>query len=280
MAEAYSGALASTAAVHVAPLRSVRIVECGSVVQRALDEGSTGVAYAVFRRSAYLECAGRGLICIGDAELGRGPLNARVQGFAPPRIGETLAVIAQSASVWRPLCLVGRPVGAAVRALGAAAAQALPQEGLGGTIAGLSTPLIAHARPAIDALGRWLIGAPLTRDVEALLGLGPGLTPSGDDYLGGAMIALHAFGHARDAAALWARLAPRAWERTNRISAAHLFAAAEGEGQQALHAILEALVEGETRDWRERLVPLASMGHCSGWDGLAGVMAVARQLAE
>jgi hypothetical protein len=280
MNEIGSLAVASTAAVHSERPRSLRVIEFGGVARQALQGGSAGVARAVFRRSAYLECAGQRLICIGDELLGRGPLNARVEGFSPPRIGQTFTVISDSASLWETPQRIGRPSRAAVRALHAAAAERVPYEGLGGVIAGLSTPLIEHARPAIEALDRWLCGAALASGAETLLGLGPGLTPSGDDYVGGVLIALHAFGKAKQAEALWARIAPRVPERTNRISAAHFCAAAQGQGQHALHVCLDALIEGATAGWGERITPVVSIGHCSGWDGLAGVLAVARRVAQ
>lgn len=270
----------SVAELHTARPRTARVVECGQRAHRILQQRSTGIAVAVFRRSAYLECAAQGLICIGDASLGRGPLNARLETFAPPRGGEVLSLTIEAAAIWTPSSRAGRPIRAALRALRAAIAEQPPSEGLGGVAVGLSTPLIAHARPAMIALDRWLAGTPLAPELEGLLGLGPGLTPSGDDYLGGALIALRAFERAEQADALWAWMAPRAPQRTNRISMAHLFAAAEGEGQEALHACLEALIQGSVEGWRERLGRIDSIGHCSGWDGLAGVMAVARRLAR
>jgi len=270
----------SAAEVHAARPRTVRVVECGQLAHQILQQGSTGITYAVFRRSAYLDCAAQGLICIGDASLGRGPLNARLERFALPRPGEMLSLTLEGAAVWTPSGCAGPPDRAALRVLRAAAADRLPSEGLGGVVAGQSTPLIEHARPAIVALDRWLFGAPLAPELDGLLGLGPGLTPSGDDYLGGALIALRAFERAKQADALWAWMAPRAPRRTNRISTAHLFAAAQGAGHEALHACLEALVDGVTQGWRERLTRLDSIGHCSGWDGLAGVMAVAQRLAR
>ena len=269
-----------TATVHAEPPRTARVVECGRIVREVLQQGSTGIAYAVFRRSAYLECSARHLICIGDASLGRGPLNARVEGFVLPRPGEMLRLTMDGAALWTPTHRTGRPGQAALRALRAALAERPPSEGLGGIVAGLSTPLIAHARPAMAALDRWLAGGPLADELEGLVGLGPGLTPSGDDVLGGALIALRAFERAEQADALWGWAAPRVVQRTNRISVAHLFAAAAGEGQEALHACLEALIQGVTEGWPERLRRLDSIGHCSGWDGLAGVMAVAQRVAQ
>jgi len=280
MDQAPMGATLGTGTVHAARARTARILECGRIAFGVLQQGATGIAYAQFRRSAYLECTARRLICIGDASLGRGPLNARVEGFALPRPGEMLGLTMDRATLWTPPNCTGRPVRAALRALRAAAAERPPVEGLGAVVAGLSSPLIEHARPAMAALDRWLVGAPLAAELEGLIGLGPGLTPSGDDYLGGALIALRAFQRAERANALWAWAAPRVAQRTSRISTAHLFAAAEGEGQEALHGCLEGLIQGAITGWRERLTRVDAIGHCSGWDGLAGVIAVAQQCAR
>jgi hypothetical protein len=109
---------------------------------------------------------------------------------------------------------------------------------------------------------------------QALIGLGPGLTPSGDDYFGGVLIALHQFGRQAQAHSLWRWLKQRL-SRTSDISAAHLEAAASGEGHEALHRCIEALCRVEA-EWDGALAALDKVGHCSGWDSLAGVVAVAR----
>ena len=143
---------------------------------------------------------------------------------------------------------------------------------------GVASPLIDHARPAMDAVETWLsrTDAPLPRGARQLIGLGPGLTPSGDDYLGGLMVGLRAIGNRSAAAALWRWLEPRALERTSSISVAHLAAAAHGEVHEALHACVEGLFSANATRWSARLARLDAVGHCSGRDGLAGVVAVAR----
>ncbi len=73
---------------------------------------------------------------------------------------------------------------------------------------------------------------------EALLGLGPGLTPAGDDVLVGRLLARHA-GVVADPWPTLAvdRLLASAKNRTNRLSLAFLRAAAVGECGQAWHAL-------------------------------------------
>ncbi len=111
-------------------------------------------------------------------------------------------------------------------------------------------------------------------DILPLLGLGPGLTPSGDDLLGGAMIALGALGHhwARDR---MARVVGRhARHMTTPISVAHLAAAAEGAGGASIHALLNAALCGDDLAILPAVNRVAMVGHSSGWDTLAGVITV------
>jgi len=258
----------------------VPLIECGRVARRTLARTSDGIACAIFRRSCYLEYPGGRMICVGDRALGRGPLNAHVERFEPPHIGVALRLGAEGAAAWQPSAPRARPRRTALDALRAAARNRIPSQGLGGLVCGASGPLIEHARPGLAALEHWLCGGKLCGEVGSLLGLGPGLTPSGDDYLGGVLIALRLYGDPANADALWTWLGPRVPACTSLISAAHLAAAAEGEGHESLHACIDALAEETAMPWPERLERIGSVGHCSGWDGLAGVLAVADRVAR
>lgn len=231
-----------------------------------------GEVRAVFRRSCYVRFGNR-YICIGDASLGRGPLNALVDNFQAPAIGERVSLSLDSAQLWTPAPL---PADATpdVRALREAARARVPAEGLGGLIVDAHNVLSGHVQPALEAIERFLVGHTLDDEAQALIGLGPGLTPSGDDYLGGVLIALHLFGRKPQAQSLWRWLKPRLG-RTSDISGAHLEAAAAGEGHEALHRCIAALCT-LAPDWAGALEALDNVGHCSGWDSLAGVVAVAK----
>ena len=235
-----------------------------------MPEGE-GEVVATLRRSCYLRFGDGRQACIGDASLGRGPLNALVERFELPAVGEraTLSV----GSRWAPSPLPPNPL-IDIGALQYAARDRVPREGLGCLIIGAHNSLSGHAEPALDALERWLIGNALDDEAQMLVGLGPGFTPSGDDYLGGLLIALQALERRPQAQALWRWLEPRL-ARTSAISAAHLAAAAAGEGHEALHACLHALAS-RTADWARTLDQVASVGHVSGWDALAGIAAVAK----
>jgi hypothetical protein len=153
----------------------------------------------------------------------------------------------------------------------------VPSEGLGCLVVDQHNGLSGHAQPALDAIERWLVGNAIADEAAMLIGLGPGLTPSGDDFLGGIMLALHHAHRATQARGLWRWLEPRL-SRTSAISAAHLAAAAAGEGHEAMHAALAHLFQRRP-GWPETLARLEAIGHCSGWDALAGAAAVARNSA-
>ena len=112
--------------------------------------------------------------------------------------------------------------------------------------------------------------------VNRLVGLGPGLTPSGDDLLGGILIALQALGRRDAVHMLWPTVSRCVAETENSISAAHLAAAAEGLGSAAVHAVFHDLVRGNGGALADRLDAIGRIGHTSGWDALAGVVTVLR----
>jgi uncharacterized protein DUF2877 len=232
-----------------------------------------GEVCALVRRSCYVRFAGERYARVGESSLGRGPLNALVPDFSLPALGERISLELPAAERWSPTPL-GPGATADVRALQRAARGRVPREGLGSLVVEAHNSMSGHVQPALDAIERWLVGNALDEDAQMLIGLGPGLTPSGDDYLGGVLIALHQFGREVQARGLWRWLEPRLG-RTSAISAAHLAAAAAGEGHEALHACLHGLCAPQA-DWPGLLAELESMGHTSGWDSLAGVVAVAK----
>jgi hypothetical protein len=237
----------------------------------ALGEGEV---CALFRRGFYLRFRGGNYACVGDLSLGRGPLNALVAAFSPPAFGARISVSLEHALLWQPPRLV--PYGSPdLVGLRKAVMHQIPEDGFGCLVAGTHNALSVHAQPALEAIDRWLVGNALGAEAAQLIGLGPGLTPSGDDYLGGVMVALHALGRGAQSAGLWRWLEPRLAERTSAISAAYLAAAAAGEAHEALHACLEELFK-PTGAWDVALAQLGAVDHGSGWDGLAGALAVLR----
>jgi hypothetical protein len=211
------------------------------------------------------------------------------------QIGERFACALSRVKLWQPEALpVGWRSADLAEGLRALADQARPPEdGLGRLIPDLvsrsaaptarpdDNAVLARARPAASGLTAWLDAgdrrsgeAVSTAFVDLLLGLGPGLTPSGDDFLGGAMIALAALGEAERAGRLADLALPSAARLTGKISLAHLACAADGEGAAALHRALAVLAGPEPGAMGTALTAIDRIGHCSGWDGLAGAVAV------
>ena len=112
-----------------------------------------------------------------------------------------------------------------------------------------------------------------------LLGLGPGLTPSGDDFAGGLVFALRALHVAYPDRFPWddssARdMVARAREQTNGISAELLHDHIKGRGAGPLHDLAYAVLTAQPE---ERLMPAAEglmrIGRTTGWDILTGFCA-------
>ena len=125
----------------------------------------------------------------------------------------------------------------------------------------------------LSALTAWLLEPepePPPEELFSLIGLGFGLTPTGDDVLAGAFLAIRALGRGDliDLAmpSLRERLANR---QTHEISAAHLLAAADGEAAAVLHDVLAGLAGDD--NLAEVLPRLSRMGGGSGWDALLGM---------
>lgn len=110
------------------------------------------------------------------------------------------------------------------------------------------------------------------RDGRALVGLGVGLTPSGDDALVGLTAALAATGHpaARTIARAWAAGAA---ERTTTVGAALLAHAARLEFAGVLRSVIGAILRGDESEVRRMVRTALSWGATSGADTLVGVLA-------
>lgn len=132
-------------------------------------------------------------------------------------------------------------------------------------------------RAGATRLGQALsTGEGLAAAADALLGLGPGLTPAGDDVLAGALVTSAQLGHALPA------LAARVGERgkaTTALSADLLRHAAAGRAAPPVLGLLDALVGA--RPVGPALAGLLAVGSTSGHDTATGVLLAAQaQLAR
>lgn len=115
--------------------------------------------------------------------------------------------------------------------------------------------------------------AGLETAVTQLAGLGPGLTPAGDDLLLGMLLGLWATRPEAVVVELAERVVETAVPRTTQLSAAWLKAAAEGEAWSAWHDFLQALLAGD--NWHYSFHHILNNGATSGIASLLGFITTA-----
>jgi hypothetical protein len=138
---------------------------------------------------------------------------------------------------------------------------------------GVQSALLARMRRGVGELVQGLASGSVEQCRSAartLAGLGGGLTPAGDDFMVGAMLAARAGLAGRQATELCAEIAEAAAPLTTSLSAAYLRAAARGECMQRWHKVFEAALTQSVGDLRLGIGDLAAVGHTSGADALAG----------
>jgi len=124
---------------------------------------------------------------------------------------------------------------------------------------------LADLKQALRALD----DSALAEAARALAGLGPGLTPAGDDVLAGAMLRLHSLGHADLTQPIYSAAA----QRTTRLSRAFLAAARDGLVNAAWMELLQALAAGTPSALERALRRVLAFGATSGADMLHGFLA-------
>jgi hypothetical protein len=242
----------------LAPLSASIYVEAGGeILWLGPDHGT------VHGRAIHVEADLADLACLaGDTlRVRHGPLNPWQPGPLPTRVGHLEAAAARLAA---DLAGLGTPRGFGAWLVGAA----------------LEFPLDA-ARTRADALAGACAADDAGRAADVaveLLGLGSGLTPSGDDLVGGAFFAraLLARAGACDTAAWGAAAAvvrAAAPQRTHPISATLLGDLLTGEAWGSMHDLAAALAAADGPAARDSARRLTRLGHSSGWDLLAGFLA-------
>ncbi len=284
--------------------RAGTVLEVGMLAHRVLCCGRRGQIAAVFDRSLYA-VFGDDWICIGAKAIGSGPLHVLCDGnyadwFSPGQdivvadaallVGDVRLNGFDAAPVWSPNPPPDwtlETLRAGILAVDDAWHVAPTEEGLAASgclrLPSAPTHALAAAMPGITALRRSIEAGlrghtPVPADGEKiieLIGLGPGLTPSGDDFLAGALLALARLDLCDPRDALWNSLRAHL-DRTNDISAAHLRSAASGYAASALHEAIDATISGRTDQIAPALAAVSSIGHSSGRDAFAGAMVILR----
>lgn len=224
------------------------MIELGLGAQEVFSAGATGTVAAVFSRAAYLRLPA-GLVALTTRDVPPGPIHARgdfpLHRLAP---GDSVTVDMSRTTVWQGTlptpALLAAGAGTALDVLARAPDSALADS------------VFEHRR---DRAVRCVDGGDLDGAVDALAGLGPGLTPAGDDALAGILLVLGA--HNAEAAVVAADRA-----MTNDIARAFLAWAARGQSIEPVHHLLAASAQRQMGAAEAALARLVAVGHSSGAD--------------
>ena len=150
----------------------------------------------------------------------------------------------------------------------------------GGMLEGAATPFEAavgirlrQGRTALTQALRRDDAEAVRRAIEGLVGLGPGLTPAGDDFLAGlALVAAQPGSRNARFPGLAAEVLDRRPSATTLLSATTLREALRGRARESLLDLLHQLVHGDGgADLADAVARVAAIGHTSGTDLLSGV---------
>jgi hypothetical protein len=280
------------------------IRELGVIARQHLSQGQEAVVLGMTSRGAFIRLDS-GWVFFLSREAFRGPLTLNVEGEAsglqrledgmPARVvdaglvfplAEILVDVSQ-AEVWQaPLPpRVFLPALQRTEFLLNVARQALARQ-LGSQIsAALPILLGIESAPGeensslpylrrIQALLADRQVAAIVAELEALLGLGSGLTPSGDDLVAGLLLTLRRWGHilapGLDAQSIGEALLPTAYRKTTTLAANLIECAMQGQANERLILALDGMMTGQP-DSQTCAHYLASWGNTSGLDALVGM---------
>ncbi len=271
------------------------------------NPGRRGVVHDVHRRALNILWDSE-LISVVSPELGSFPnaLVARVDRLAELlRVGDKVFRVSEGlivqgaapvlfdlrqAACWSPILKPAAPadgwgaVGMRLKFVLRGAGARAGAEGFGPLLAALAlgsapltpeslSPLCRYARGKITALLRALAASDarrLIRCVRALIGLGAGLTPSGDDLLVGMLAGLAAAADARAVILARAILATPP-NRTTILAQTLLRHACEFEFSARLHDVVSAFFAPDPYTLERRALAAVAWGESSGADSLLGL---------
>jgi len=270
----------------------LRPVAASTRLRAVLDRPAAGRVLAVFPTAVYVEVgtdSGLDVVALVASDGLRLPLAAVLaespgaEPFAVHRAGDEVAVHDGGLRIGPVRYVPGRWWSPRTALAGAPDPQAVSE--LAGSLMG-TAPAHDAAVERVLAQACTELRAALTSDdapragaaADAVLGLGPGLTPSGDDLLAGLLVTCHGLARLPLAAALGRHVTVRAGGRTTALSAALLRCAAAGAAASPVVDLVDA-VAGR-RPLAPALRTLLAVGHTSGYDTARGVHLAARILLD
>lgn len=278
---------------------------CDVLARDALHDGATWTVHSVFARAFNLVRADGVLVGVVAWPAPHGPATLVVDaGDAPDAaftdrlvpgmaaivvgstltVGGVLSIDLSAATLWEPsaraLTVTPAELARRIAIVTSIAVAEAPGGGFVPLLSGLAIPesgdlVVERARQLLGTLLRtireedWQTAAGAARDLS---GLGPGLTPSGDDALAGLVLGLRA-GRGTLPRPLQAAIALAVVGRTTDLAAARVQHAAAGHADEAVHNLLAALVSGPAENLDRATRALLAYGHSSGADTLVGLLA-------
>lgn len=141
-----------------------------------------------------------------------------------------------------------------------------------------TNPLLQFAQPKVLNMARACLegnASLISEQAEMLVGLGAGLTPSGDDFLGGILFAIKTLQtYYPDTIIVPVNLPIENYgSRTHAISFALLKDLTDGSAVEPLHHLVNNLSAGTSINCIHSYVSqLTNIGHSTGWDLLTGLL--------
>jgi len=260
---------------------SVPIVRSGILAREFCATHGAAEVAAVYERSLYLR-ADDAFVCIGELVVGNGP-SSLIVDFRLSELGLRPGVSATIADQKIAISLTTFTLDRSALWVSPAWPAVPSPDRLTATCAALvrrlaieapqHSPLVSKRIARFEA---WLSGPRSTiEDVHCIVGLGPGLTPSGDDVLIGALAMLDALQEREAHAALARAVNAITPGRTSPLSHCFLRAAAAGHISERFHTIVSRIITGDV----DRAIATArTIGHSSGWDMLTGALLALRSV--
>ena len=231
----------------------IEAVDAGVAWEPHLSGGSNARVLAVFSKATYLQLDSE-VVAIVTTDVPRGPLHLRVHQLPAVEVGQTLFLQARLPARGEHPQRCWAPARVDVNGL-LGSRPGLPSADTSGLAESAAVRRATQALKDQDLMGT----------VSQLGGLGPGLTPSGDDVLAGILLV----------ASLTERFSSRELRaaadtaRTHDISRSFLRWAANGHSIEPVHDLLAAIATGLPTCEAEKAV--AAIGATSGHDLLLGL---------
>jgi len=297
----------------MAERRLINAISVGSYALKILKDGAVGEVHSTFERAFNVLISGE-LVGIARRDVPNGPFNIitdvepndsmqslvdkgeriRVDGDLIT-FGKELTISLNGAEVWRPKHGVKKPIDIelAKHNLSLVKVQgSWRKEGFGQLVLHVEN-MISGAQfndRQLNQVSRsglpnikYLVSAVKSGDLELvrqsaknLVGLGPGLSPSGDDLLAGFMVGLrwtvNSFNGDVNCVDEINRTIAHVAEGTTMLGKQLLIRAAAGEVNEAVEGLLKAILAGQIEEVRTATEKVLAIGETSGVDSIVGIL--------